>query len=78
MDRELKIGGYYRHFKGTLYRVLALARHTETDEELVVYQAVDGGTVYARPKAMFLSPVDKEKYPSIAAKYRFEEWGCFI
>ena len=73
MERKLKIGGIYRHFTGTLYRVIALARHTETDEELVVYQAKDGGTVYARPKAMFLSPVDKEKYPSVKATYRFEE-----
>ncbi len=73
MNRTLKTGGTYRHFKGTLYRVLALARHTETDEELVVYQALDGGTVYARPKAMFLSPVDKEKHPSVTAVYRFEE-----
>ena len=73
MERELKIGGLYRHFKGTLYRVIALARHTETDEELVVYQAEGGGTVYARPKAMFLSPVDKEKYPDVKATYRFEE-----
>jgi len=73
MERELKIGGLYRHFKGTLYRVIAFARHTETDEELVVYQAAEGGTVYARPKAMFLSPIDKEKYPDVKATYRFEE-----
>ncbi len=73
MERELKTGGLYRHFKGTLYRVIALARHTETDEELVVYQAAEGGTVYARPKAMFLSPIDKEKYPDVKATYRFEE-----
>ena len=73
MERELNIGGTYRHFKGTTYRVLALARHTETDEELVVYQAESGGTVYARPKAMFLSPVDREKYPDVTAEYRFEE-----
>ncbi len=73
MERELKIGDLYRHFKGTLYRVIALARHTETDEELVVYQAAEGGTVYARPKAMFLSPIDKEKYPDVKATYRFEE-----
>lgn len=73
MEREIKVGGLYRHFKGTLYRVLAVAKHTETGEQLVIYEAKDGGTVYARPRDMFLSPVEREKYPDVAAKYRFEE-----
>ena len=73
MEREIKVGGLYRHFKGTLYRVLAVAKHTETGEALVIYEARDGGTVYARPKEMFLSPVEREKYPDVEAEYRFEE-----
>lgn len=38
--QELKIGQIYRHFKGNTYKVIALARHSETDEEMVVYQSV--------------------------------------
>lgn len=74
MERTVKINAVYRHFKGTLYRVIAVARHTESDEKLVVYTASDGnGIVYARPVEMFLSEVDKEKYPEVTARYRFEE-----
>ncbi len=74
--RELVIGGVYRHFKGNLYRVEALARDSETGEEMVVYRALYGeGGLWVRPLAMFLSPVDGEKYPDVRAKYRFELCG---
>ena len=62
----------YRHFKGNLYRVLAVAKHTETGDRLVVYQSVaDEAEVYARPLEMFMSPVDKEKYPEATQLMRF-------
>ncbi len=72
--RELSIGRVYRHFKGGLYRVEGVATHSETLEEYVVYRKLyDDHSLWIRPKEMFLSPVDKEKYPDAMQEYRFEE-----
>ncbi|NEB00299.1 DUF1653 domain-containing protein [Streptomyces sp. SID13726] len=49
----------YRHYKGNEYRIVALGKHTETGEELVVYQALYGdGQVWVRPQDVFLSEVN--------------------
>ena len=64
-DLTPKKGEIYRHFKGNLYEVLALAMHTETEESMVVYKEVDGEKTYVRPLEMFVSKVDKEKYPEV-------------
>ncbi len=72
--REVVVHGVYRHFKGKLYYVEGIAEHTETGEPLVVYRALYGNRkLYVRPLAMFLSPVDREKYPLAKQEFRFEE-----
>lgn len=61
--------GLYRHYKGGAYRVLGTARHTETEEEMVVYQALYGEFgLWVRPLAMFSETVevDGETLPRFA------------
>lgn len=73
MQRELKIHRIYKHFKGNYYMVEDVATHSETREKYVVYRALyDDTNLYVRPYDMFLAEVDKEKYPNVEQKYRFE------
>lgn len=66
-------GDVVRHFKGKTYEILCFARDSETREEVVVYRALYGERgVWVRPKAMFFSPVDREKYPDAPQAWRFE------
>lgn len=67
-----KKGEIYRHFKGNLYEIITIARDSETLEEKVVYKEADGDAAYVRPLRMFVSPVDKEKYPDVTQEFRFE------
>ena len=73
MERELKIHGVYRHFKGKYYLVEGIATHSETKEQMVVYRHLYGdGELCVRPLDMFLSETDHEKYPDNPQQYRFE------
>lgn len=66
------------HFKGNPYLIIGLAHHTETGEQFVIYRRlwdVNCESYYARPLEMFLSPVDREKYPDVKQEWRFERIG---
>ena len=83
IEREIRVGDIVQHFKREwasaetseyLYKVLAFATHTETGEKLVIYQALYAPfKVCARPYAMFRSEVDRQKYPDVKQRYRFEK-----
>ena len=69
--RGVVIGGTYKHFKGNVVKVLTVAKYTEDPiRQMVIYQCDNG--VYARPRDMFLSKVDRDKYPDAEQEYRFE------
>lgn len=72
--KEDMVGRRYRHFKGEMYIVTDIALHTEKEEILVVYKSFkEPYKTYARPIEMFLSEVDKGKYPNAKQKMRFEK-----
>jgi hypothetical protein len=76
--RGISVGSLYKHFKGGIYRVTDIAIHTETGERLVIYTSMDSRKAYARPFDMFISKVDRDKYPDAAQEYRFERYSVEV
>lgn len=71
---QIQVGKKYQHFKGHVIRVVGFAKHTETQEVMVLYHCDNDDTLYARPEAMFHDPVDKTKYPEASQDHRFEPY----
>lgn len=72
-QKTVNAGEFYKHFKGQLYQVRALAENSEDNTPMVVYQAMYAPfKIWVRPLSMFLEKLDKEKYPDAAQEYRFE------
>ena len=61
--QEITIGKTYRHYKGNLYKIIALGKHSETLEDMIIYQAVRDGKVWVRPAKMWNEVVDNNGTP---------------
>ncbi|MBS4815441.1 MAG: DUF1653 domain-containing protein [Clostridium sp.] len=74
MERKRPVPGmFYRHFKGNIYQIRELAKDSETEEDMVIYQGMyPPFQVWVRPLSMFLDRVDHEQYPECRQQYRFE------
>ena len=70
---DVIVGKKYRHFKGNIYIVVCICKDSETLEDLVIYKDTNSDKIWARKYSMFTSLVDKDKYPDVLQKYRFEQ-----
>lgn len=70
-DRDFQPGDIVQHFKGGFYKIIAIGTNTETEEKMVVYQSLKDQRVWIKPYDMFISKVDREKYPNANQSYRF-------
>lgn len=69
---EVVVGQKYKHFKGMIVEVMAIAKDSEDLSLKVVYKHIDNDDIWVRPLSEFISKVDKLKYPDIKQEYRFE------
>lgn len=73
MEYKLKpvIDGIYNHYKGGTYKVITLAKHSETQEDLVIYKSIEFGSFYARPLSMWFDDVrDHNDNPTKRFSYK--------
>ena len=57
--QEISIGKIYRHYKGNLYKIIAFAKHSETCEDMIVYQSTKDNATWVRPKSMWNDVIDE-------------------
>lgn len=57
--QKIELNRVYRHYKGNMYRIIAFAKHSETLEDMIIYQSLDDGKTWARPYYMWNEIVDK-------------------
>lgn len=70
-DRNFQPNDIVEHFKGIFYKIITFGINTETEEKMVVYQSLKDQKVWIRPYDMFISKVDRKKYPDADQSYRF-------
>lgn len=58
--QEISIGKIYKHYKGNKYKILAFAKHSETLEDLIIYQSIEDNKTWARPYSMWNEKIDNE------------------
>lgn len=58
--QSIEIGATYRHYKGNLYKIIAFAKHSETCEDMIVYQSIKNGDTWVRPLSMWNDIVDEK------------------
>jgi len=56
--QDISVGKVYKHYKGNVYKIIALAKHSETTEDMIVYQSVEHGDIWVRPKSMWNEIID--------------------
>lgn len=57
--QEITVGKTYRHYKGNIYKIIALGKHSETLEDMIVYQSVKSGEIWIRPKSMWNNEISE-------------------
>lgn len=57
--KEIFLNRNYRHYKGNVYKVIAFAKHSETCEDMVVYQSIENGEIWCRPRSMWFDKINE-------------------
>ena len=70
-DRDFQPGDTIQYFKGGFYKIIAIGTNVETEEKMIVYQSLKDKKIWIRPYNMFISKVNRKKYPNAYQPYRF-------